>query len=199
MLDCIEDIIQIVTMIFVVHRLNLLPLLALCFVIHQAQKTTTVDCTNLVKSFNDRILLPGSPQYVASDGSYFAAFENKLSPSCIFQPQSVHDLSEFVRAIQDPAITDKPQVALRGGGHTAWAGSANIENGITIDLSNLDAIAISHDQKIASIGGGARWATVYATLETQNLAVAGGRVSKVGVGGLTTGGLCLDEYESVQC
>lgn len=42
--------------------------------------------------------------------------------------------------------------------------------------------------QVVKIGGGARWADVYSTLEPLNVTVAGGRASDVGVGGFLTGG-----------
>lgn len=59
---------------------------------------------------------------------------------------------------------------------------------MTIDLSVLNNITVAPDKQQASIGPGARWGDVYATLVPHGLAVSGGRVSSVGVGGLTLGG-----------
>ncbi len=72
--------------------------------------------------------------------------------------------------------------------HTPFAGAANIEAGITIDLSKLNQVTVSPDRSNVVIGPGNRWAGVYSQLDAQNLATSGGRVASVGVGGLTTGG-----------
>lgn len=79
--------------------------------------------------------------------------------------------------------------ALRGGGHNPTAGSANINQGVTIDLRSLDGVEVSLDKTITSVGGGAVWGNVYSKLDSMGLMVAGGRVSNVGVGGLTLGGV----------
>lgn len=71
----------------------------------------------------------------------------------------------------------------------SWAGAANIEGGITIDLSAINQVSVSGDHTLTSVGGGARWQDVYLKLDAMNLAVSGGRVSEVGVGGLITGGM----------
>ena len=71
----------------------------------------------------------------------------------------------------------------------SWAGAANIEGGITIDLSAINQVSVSGDHTVTSVGGGARWQDVYLKLDAMNLAVSGGRVSEVGVGGLITGGM----------
>ena len=78
--------------------------------------------------------------------------------------------------------------AIRGGGHMWWAGAANIQDGVTIDLSELNEVGVSQDRTITSVGGGARWEDVYYKLDPMNLAVVGGRVHDVGVAGLTLGG-----------
>jgi len=78
--------------------------------------------------------------------------------------------------------------AVKSGGHAAFAGASNIANGLTIDLNNLNSITLSSDHKLASIGPGNRWADVYNYLLNYNLSVIGGRVSGIGVGGLTLGG-----------
>ena len=70
----------------------------------------------------------------------------------------------------------------------AWAGAANIAEGVTIDLSALNSVVVNEAQTITSIGVGARWEQVYLALDAMGLATSGGRVAPVGVGGLTTGG-----------
>ena len=52
-------------------------------------------------------------------------------------------------------------------------------------------MTVSGDQKTISIGPGNRWGNVYQTLDPLNLAMLGGRVTPVGVGGLTTGGIVI--------
>ena len=70
----------------------------------------------------------------------------------------------------------------------SWAGAANIQNGVTIDLSTMKDISVSQDNCTTSVGAGARWQDVYLNLDAMNLAVSGGRVNDVGVAGLTLGG-----------
>jgi FAD/FMN-containing dehydrogenase len=57
-----------------------------------------------------------------------------------------------------------------------------------LDLVNLNNITLSADQTQTSIGPGNRWVDVYSYLQSKGLAVIGGRVSDIGVGGLTLGG-----------
>ena len=69
-----------------------------------------------------------------------------------------------------------------------FAGASNIQGGLTIDLANLNQIQVSLDKTLTYVGAGNRWIDVYKHLEDQQLAVIGGRVAGIGVGGLTLGG-----------
>ena len=73
----------------------------------------------------------------------------------------------------------------------SWAGAANIQDGVTIDLGLMNDVTVSRDNAITSVGSGARWQDVYLKLDAMNLSVAGGRVYDVGVGGLLLGGEIL--------
>jgi hypothetical protein len=52
----------------------------------------------------------------------------------------------------------------------------------------MKKIALSENKKIVSIEPGNLWYEIYTTLAKDELAVVGGRVSDIGIGGLTTGG-----------
>jgi FAD/FMN-containing dehydrogenase len=78
--------------------------------------------------------------------------------------------------------------------HTPQAGAANIQDGITIDLQQLNQVTISSDKTVASIGPGNRWINIYTALDAQGLAAVGGRVATVGVGGLIVGGTPLPHH-----
>lgn len=82
------------------------------------------------------------------------------------------------------------QFAVRSGGHASFAGAANIQGGVTIDLSSLDAIELKGQGSlpVVSVGTGATWGQVYSHLDGMGLTVSGGRASSVGVGGLSIGG-----------
>jgi len=75
--------------------------------------------------------------------------------------------------------------------HTPFAGSANIKGGATIDLTALNQVNVSGDQKQVAIGPGNSWQDVCLKLDALGLAVSGGRAASVGVGGLILGGMPL--------
>jgi FAD/FMN-containing dehydrogenase len=78
--------------------------------------------------------------------------------------------------------------AAKSGGHSAVPGGSNVEGGITISFEKLSKITLAADKKAASFQPGHTWFDIYTALEKDNTAVIGGRVSDVGVGGLTLGG-----------
>jgi FAD/FMN-containing dehydrogenase len=70
----------------------------------------------------------------------------------------------------------------------AFTGAANIEDGVTLDLSALNQFSISKDTTRVTLGPGLRWGEVYGKLAAYGLAVPGGRSADVGVGGYLLGG-----------
>lgn len=152
-----------------------------------------VQCQILKLGLGSKISLPDSAPYNESIGSFFSEQNNVIKPACVVSATSTKDVQEAVGILSTLSLVgkfsgDKCQFAVRSGGHTPWAGSATIQDGVDIDLSALNHITPSKDKKTVSIGPGNRWIDVYLKLDALGLGVSGGRVASVGVGGLTTGG-----------
>ena len=146
-------------------------------------------CTELASALPTCVFHAGSSVYNASLRSYYAEQEQEVKPICVVQPNDTHDVSAAVKILSDWFLLDNnTQFAVRSGGHTPFPGSANIQNGVTFDMSKLNEVTVSADQTSTKIGTGARWGDVYSTLDPMSLGVSGGRVSPVGVGGLILGG-----------
>lgn len=128
--------------------------------------------------------MPSSPEYNAQESGYWSQQQANVKPSCRFSPNSALEVSLAV--IVSRATQCK--FAVKSGGHAAFAGASNIEGGITIDLANLKQIVVSDDKKQTSVGAGNVWYDVYTHLQPMGLTTIGGRVSAIGVGGLTLGG-----------
>ena len=129
--------------------------------------------------------------------------QSDLHPACRVTPTSATQVANTVQFLAEANC----KFAVRGGGHSSWAGgmllddpsvhqrltipliAANIGgHGITIDLSAFNNIHVSTDRSSVTVGAGNRWYDVYNALEPLGLAVSGGRVAQVGVSGLTLGG-----------
>lgn len=78
--------------------------------------------------------------------------------------------------------------AVKSGGHTAFAGAASIEDGITISFENMKEIKLAADKKTVAIQPGNRWQAIYDMLNPKGVSVIGSREGGVGTGGFTMGG-----------
>jgi UDP-N-acetylenolpyruvoylglucosamine reductase len=135
-----------------------------------------------------KILVPSDKSYETSNNTYFTVFENALKPAFIAQPTTTAEVSSLLKALAPLLENQQVSLAIRGTGHTPFAGSANIDNGVTIDMRGLKGITLSDDKSTVEICAGETWASVYTALEEHGLTTAGGRVGRVGVGGLVLGG-----------
>jgi FAD/FMN-containing dehydrogenase len=77
------------------------------------------------------------------------------------------------------------RIAPRGGGH-CFAGRSSTD-GIVLDLSGLDGISVA-DDRVATIGAGARLGQAYSALRAHGRALPAGCGPTVGITGLTLGG-----------
>lgn len=132
-------------------------------------------------------MFPANPSYQTSVASYWSNVA-QLSPSCIVQPINTKDISIAVKTLVTTNGRTPCRFAVRGGGHTPWEGSSNIQDGVTIDLSRINKVEYNKQKSTASIGPGTRWVDVYRVLDQLGVSVPGGRAGSVGVAGLTLGG-----------
>jgi hypothetical protein len=130
-----------------------------------------------------QVLVPDDADYAARQESYWSS-SAKIKPACIVLPRSTAEVATALKAL----VAAGQPFAIRSGGHTNWAGSNNIEGGVTVDLSLLNIVTFDETSEIASIGPGSRWREVYAELKKYGRVVAGGREGNVGVAGLLLGG-----------
>ncbi|KAI0445278.1 hypothetical protein F4803DRAFT_509159 [Xylaria telfairii] len=77
--------------------------------------------------------------------------------------------------------------AVRSGGHSPHPDTANINDGVLIDLSMINELDYDAKAETVTIGAGLRWQEVYPYLDQFNVTVVGGRMPAVGVGGLILG------------
>ena len=146
-------------------------------------------CASLSAALGAKVSFASQTAYNESISSYWSTQEASLKPGCVVSPTSSDDVSRIVKTIYGQKLAGhNVNFAIRSGGHTPFAGSANIQDGITIDLRGINGIELSADRSVAHVGAGQTWGPVYEKLEAEGLVVIGGRRAYIGVGGLSTGG-----------
>ncbi|MEV0803679.1 FAD-binding oxidoreductase [Kribbella sp. NPDC050281] len=136
--------------------------------------------TDWTDALDGELFSPGSAGYEEIRRPFHPAYRD-ARPRLVAQCRSVSDVVSVIKY----AATTGDRIAPRGGGH-CFAGRSSTD-GIVLDLSGLDGIAVGSDG-IATIGAGARLAQVYAALHAYDRTVPGGCGPTVGITGLTLGG-----------
>ncbi|KAL8923655.1 MAG: hypothetical protein Q9172_003047 [Xanthocarpia lactea] len=150
-------------------------------------------CQQLQAVLGKAVSLPKQAAYDLSLSMYWSQQEQNVTPSCVVSPPNTRQVSRAIQVLSKHQAVDNRtaggcQFAIRGAGHTPWAGSANIDNGVTIDMTSIRSVKVNRGNTVVSVGAGARWSAVYQVLDAAGLGVAGGRFADVGLGGLITGG-----------
>jgi hypothetical protein len=85
------------------------------------------------------------------------------------------------------ARENRVPLTVRGGGHSG-PGFGVADNGLMIDLSEMNAVRVDPEKQTVRVEGGAVWGDVDHAGHAFGLAVPTGFISSTGVGGLTLGG-----------
>ncbi|KAJ2913558.1 hypothetical protein MD484_g6853, partial [Candolleomyces efflorescens] len=124
---------------------------------------------------------PGSPVFNWLI-SHWSSASNQV-PACVAEPATPVDVG---RILQIVGITRTP-FAVQSGGHGTNPGFSSTQ-GVHISLHSLRSVNYNQATQTVEFGAGLRWEEVYAAIEQHNISVLGGRVTGVGVGGVTLGG-----------
>ena len=149
------------------------------------QETDLIQYADLAAVLPGQVALSGEPTYQNHEDGYYAKQQEELQPLCVVHPTSTAEVSTIVQTLKKHDV----QFAIRCGGHSSNTGAANIQGGVTINLREMDKVTLNPDKALVSVPGGSKWHDVYSLLGEHGLATSGGRLSDVGVGGLSTGGL----------
>jgi FAD/FMN-containing dehydrogenase len=135
----------------------------------------------LKRDLNGKVVLPHDAAYESARKIWNGMVDKR--PAVIVR--CLHT-SDVVRAVQFARDSGLP-LAVRGGGHNI-AGNATCDDGIVIDLSQMNTVSVNPGLRRAHVGGGALLADVDAATQAHGLAVPVGINSTTGIAGLTLGG-----------
>jgi FAD/FMN-containing dehydrogenase len=124
---------------------------------------------------------PGDPNYEAARRVWNHAIDRR--PALIVGVASTEDV---VRAVAFARSEGRP-IAIRGGAHSL-AGFSTCDDGIVIDLAQLNDVQVDVESRRAFAGGGTKWKTFDAATQHHGLATTGGLISSTGIGGFALGG-----------
>jgi FAD/FMN-containing dehydrogenase len=139
-----------------------------------------------------RLAIPNTHVYNARITSYASQLESDLSPKIIFLPETTEEVSTFVKLITPLVHDGEAKFAIRGAGCQPLPGCANIDGGITVDLSRLVGTKLDKSNGTVCVAAGEHWDAVYTALHDDGLGVTGARSALNGIGGLALSGTNLD-------
>lgn len=136
--------------------------------------------SKLQSRFGERCLGPGSEAYQDAIAIWNgAAREN---PAVVVQCETTEDVVAALEAVTDHDVP----FSVKCGGHMT-TGHAVVADGVVLDLTPMNGVAVDTGAGTVAVGGGATWDVVNETALEQGL-VPPGIPDAVGVGGFTLGG-----------
>ena len=128
-----------------------------------------------------RLIVPGDREYDDARAVWNGLFDRR--PALIAASAGAADVVSALAFAQRSRLP----VSVRGGSYNV-AGTSVVDDGLVIDLSAMTGIRVDTTAGRAWVQAGVRTGELLRTLEAHGLAVPVGRVSQVGVAGLTLGG-----------
>ncbi len=127
------------------------------------------------------VITPDQPEYENARRVWNGMIDKR--PAAIARCVDADDVATAVRFACDRGLP----LSVRGGGHNV-AGTAVVDDGIVVDLSDMRAVRIDGSGRTVHVQGGATWADVDRVTAPLGLAAPGGVVSETGVAGLALNG-----------
>ncbi len=108
-----------------------------------------------------------------------------IQPLAIIRPRAEAEVSSIVSYCVNQ--TPRIQLAIRAGGHDMY-GRSLVEDGVVIDLREINFIKVSEDKSSVQIGGGTLSGPLLEELESLGLSTPSGFCTSVGYAGWALGG-----------
>jgi len=136
---------------------------------------------SLAERVRGSVVTPDDPRYEASRRVWNGTIDRK--PAAVVSCLGTDDVVEALAFARSRGLG----VSVRSGGHHV-AGSAVLDGGVVVDLSELRAVEVLPQSRLARVQGGAQIGDVDRATQEHGLAVPLGVVSETGVAGLTLAG-----------
>jgi len=135
----------------------------------------------LASRLRGALLRPGDAGYEQARQVYNGMINKH--PALIARCVDVAEVTAAVNFAREHELT----LAVRGGGHSG-PGLGTCDDGLVIDLSNMNGIHVDPEARTVRVEGGCTWGDVDHATHAFGGAVPSGIISTTGVGGLTLGG-----------
>ena len=123
-----------------------------------------------------------NPAYARAHAPFNERFDG-VKPLAVLRVAGAADVRQAILWARRHGI----RIRARSGGHS-YAGYSTVEDGLVLDLSAVDGIAVHKQAQSATVGAGALLIDVYARLAKAGGTIPAGSCPTVGVGGLALGG-----------
>jgi FAD/FMN-containing dehydrogenase len=153
-------------------------------VVTATRTSRTIDETaiqELAAALRGRLVRPADPDYDDVRTLYNAMIDKR--PALIAQCVDVADVITAVGFARDHQML----VAIRGGGHNG-PGLGSVDDGLVIDLRQMNGVRVDPAARTARVEGGALLGDLHHATHAFGLATPSGIISTTGVGGITLGG-----------
>ena len=135
----------------------------------------------LKQNISGRLILPSNSTYNEARKVYNAMIDKQ--PAAILKCSNEQDIVEGILF----AGENKLEVSVKGGGHNG-AELAMSDDGLVLDLSEMNTVKVDPEKRTAVVEGGCTLGDVDKATHVHGLALPMGINSTTGIGGLTLGG-----------
>jgi hypothetical protein len=144
-------------------------------------------CAEIATALPLRVSTQLTLPYTLETNSYWSTALREAKPACLVLPKSAADVAAAVRVLKKyPNV----QFAVKSGGHDPNPRHSSILDGVLISTKELAGVRYDEGTQLAYVKPGGEWNDVSGPLDEQGVAIVGGRLGLVGVGGyLLQGGI----------
>src|SRR4051812_6812194 len=135
----------------------------------------------LTAAVQGRVVERGDATYEEARALYNAMIDKR--PAAIAYCVDTADVAAAVKFANENGV----RIAVRSGGHNG-AGLGSVDDGLVIDVSEIDDVTVDAAAKLVRVGGGALLSKLVEITHQSGLTVPVGIIGTTGVGGLTLGG-----------